>query len=201
MQPVARRLPAKRFALSFSSPCLARPRGCAGQFAHTCGEQVAHRVFFFPASRTHAVVSGCRLMPGFCFPGQGKTWLLFPAPGRKPAGQKPAPNIHEYVKRGATRSPTHRNARKAELCSLAFRAFPMPAGGLRPKGPRKPASSAPAAGKSRTVFVLSPSLARTRFIPGAYPRTAPVFPGQAESPTSCSLRQEKIRRRKPAPSS
>ncbi len=41
-------------------------------------------------------------------------------PGRKPAGQKPALNFREYVKRGAKRSPTHRNARKAELCSFDF---------------------------------------------------------------------------------
>ena len=37
--------------------------------SRACGEQVAHRVFFFPVSRTHAVVSGCAPSPGFCWPG------------------------------------------------------------------------------------------------------------------------------------
>ena len=105
----------------------ARTRACTGQ--------VVHRVFFLPASRTHArlrrasrapclcstfeprthaVLSGCKPTHGSCFSGRGKS------PGA---------------------SPTHRNARKAELCSLAFQAFPLSAGGLRPKGPLKPASS------------------------------------------------------------
>ena len=37
--------------------------------SRACGEQVAHRVFFFPVSRTHAVVSGCAPSHGFCWPG------------------------------------------------------------------------------------------------------------------------------------
>ena len=44
--------------------------------SRACGEQVAHRVFFFPVSRTHAVVSGCAPSPGFCWPG------LAPAVGK-----------------------------------------------------------------------------------------------------------------------
>ena len=43
-------------------PTVSKSRGCAGQFAHP--------VFFFPASRTHAVVSGCGPAYGSCFPGQ-----------------------------------------------------------------------------------------------------------------------------------
>ena len=73
-----------------------------------------------------------RMAPVFL--GGEKSYLLFPAAGRKPAGRKPAPNFHEYAKRGAKRTPTHRNARKAELCSFGFSAFPLSAGGLRPKG-------------------------------------------------------------------
>ena len=128
---------------------MSKSRTCAG---HTCGGQVAHApsrrravcvgrlvtrdaascaadarkavhpVFFFAASRTHAVDFGCAPAHGSCFPGQGKS------PGA---------------------SPTHRNARKAELCSLAFRAFPMPAGDLRPERPRKPASSQKKGGDQR----------------------------------------------------
>src|SRR5699024_447229 len=52
----------KTRTVSFSSPRLARTR--------TCGGQVAHRVFFFSASRTHAVLSGCKPTHGSCFPGR-----------------------------------------------------------------------------------------------------------------------------------
>ena len=158
--------------LPFPPP--AQPHACTGQVAHApsrrraicagslvtrnaaCGAADARKavrpVFFFAASRTHAVVSGCGLTPGFCFPGQAesphlrrairaaapgnsrtlffssprlartrlfpgagprmapvfpgrqKAHLLFPAAGRKPAGQKPAPNFHKYAKRGDKRS-------------------------------------------------------------------------------------------------
>ena len=86
----------KSRAVSLSSPCLARTR-----------------LFSSARPRTASV-----------FPNKQGSRLLFSAAGRKPAGRKPAPNFHEYAKRGAKRTPTHRNARKAELCSLAFRAFP-----------------------------------------------------------------------------
>ena len=92
---------------------------CGG---HTCGGQNAHRVFFFPASRTHAAGSGCGPTPGSCFPGQGE-------------------------------SPRLRRA-----------------------------SRAAAPGKTRTVFFSSPRLARTRLVPGARPRMAPVFPGREKAP-------------------
>ena len=155
--PVMRRLPAKRFALSASSP-------------RACGEQVAHRVYGCAQSRTHAIGFRCVPAHDFCFPGQGESprlrrasrapclwlrpasharccfrvraraWLLFSRAGRKlsfcslqlgenPPGESP----------GA--SPEHRNARKAELCSFGFSGVSPPAGDLRPKGPRKPASS------------------------------------------------------------
>ena len=72
--PVMRRLPAKRFALSASSP-------------RTCGGQFTHRVFACAKPRTHAVFSGCRPTPGFCFPGPGKS--LSPVPcGRAKARPK-----------------------------------------------------------------------------------------------------------------
>ena len=109
--------PGKSRTVSLSSPCLARTRLVPGAGPHRAS----------------------------VFPGGEKAHLLFPAAGRKPAVRKPVPNFHEYVKRGATRSPTHRNARKAELCSLAFQTFPLSAGGLRPEGPL----SRPAARKRR----------------------------------------------------
>ena len=76
-----------------------------------------------------------------CFRVRARAELLFSQTSRKPVscslrrgGNLPGTNFHEYAKRGAERTPTHRNARKAELCSLAFRAFPLSAGGLRPNG-------------------------------------------------------------------
>ena len=96
------------------------------------------RTGFVPApslARTRLVPSaGPRTAP--VFSGREKAWLLFPA-----VGQKPEPNFHEYVKRGAKRSPTHRNARKAGALLLGFSGVSLPAGGLRPNGRTKPASS------------------------------------------------------------
>ena len=70
------------------------------------------------------------------FPGKQKSHLLFPAPGRKPA-----PNFHEYVKRGAKRSPTHRNARKAGALLLGFSSVSLTCRRFAAEWPRKPASS------------------------------------------------------------
>ena len=127
------------------APAVSKTRGCAEQFAHhvcTCTQSRTHAARFRVCARAWAS----------CFPGQAGS--LAPVPcGQE---QKPAPNFHEYVKRGVKRSPTHRNARKAELCSLAFRAFPLSAGGLRPKGPL----SRPAArerGRSATGHRRPPS--------------------------------------------
>ena len=47
--------------------------------------------------------------------------------------------------------------------------------------PRVSHARAPAAGKSRSGFVSLPNRARTRLVPGARPRMAPVFPGRQES--------------------
>ena len=98
--PVMRRLPAKRFALSASSPRLARPR--------TCGGQVAHPVFFFSAPRTPAAGSECVPALSSCFSRQRK------APAHPPRTETPE---------------------KLSSAPLAFRAFPPPAGGLRPERP------------------------------------------------------------------
>ena len=79
-----------------------------GLFKRGCAGQVAHRVSFLPASRTHAVLFGCKPTPGFCFPRQGKS-------------------------SGA--SPTHRNARKAGALLLwLFGRFPYQPAVCGPKG-------------------------------------------------------------------
>ena len=79
-----------------------------GLFKRGCAGQVAHRVSFLPASRTHAVLFGCKPTPGFCFPRQGKS-------------------------SGA--SPTHRNARKAGALLLwLFGRFPCQPAVCGPKG-------------------------------------------------------------------
>ena len=133
--PVMRRLPAKRFALSASSPRLARPR--------TCGGQVAHPVFFFSASRTHAVGSGCAPALSSCFPRQRKApahpprtetleklssapWLFkrFPASRRFAAERprKPASSAEEG-KNGRRAQEWGSKGRSpfANLCLLSFR--------------------------------------------------------------------------------
>ena len=162
MQPVVRRPPAKRFALSFSLPRLVRPRGCAGQFARLRRAIHAPCLCFRPAAHARAPAvsksrtlffSSPRLARTWFFPSAGsrrasvfpsrqKAHLLFPAAGRKPAGQKPAPNFHEYAKRGAKRTPTHRNARKAELCSFGFSGVSLISRRFAARRAVKPASSA-----------------------------------------------------------
>ena len=87
-------------------------------------EKAAHPVSSFAQSRTPAIDFGRRPALSFCFPGQGKCLVSVPC-GMEETRRAKAP----------ARPLTHRNARKAELCSLAFRAFPLSAGGLRPKGP------------------------------------------------------------------
>ena len=62
----------KRRKIRGKSP--AHPRACGG---HTCGEQDAHRVFFFPASRTHAAVSGCAPARGSCTCGEQDAHRVF----------------------------------------------------------------------------------------------------------------------------
>ena len=79
VQLAVRRLPAKRFALSISS-------------LRTCGGQVAHRVSFFPVSRTHAAGSGCAPTPGSCFPGQGESPRLRRASRAPCLCLRPAPH-------------------------------------------------------------------------------------------------------------
>ena len=116
------------------SPCHFPPRAAAPGKSRT-------GFVLSPSLARPRLFPGARPRTASVFPNKQGSRLLFSAAGRKPAGRKPAPNFHEYAKRGAKRTPTHRNARKAELCSLAFRAFPLPAGGLRPKGRTKPASS------------------------------------------------------------
>ena len=158
MQPVVRRMPAKRCALSFSLPRLVRPRGCAGQFARLrrairapclcflparartrgCAGQIAHRVCISALPRTHAVLSGCAPAHGFCFPGQAESLHSCSLrPGENPPGE----TFHEYAKRGAKRTPTHRNARKAELCSFGFSGVSLVSRRFAARRAVKPASS------------------------------------------------------------
>ena len=128
MQPVVRRMPAKRCALSFSSPRLARTRGCAGQFAHTCGEHNAHPVFSSPRLARTRLFPGASSCRASVFPGRQKAHLLFPAAGRKPAGQKPAPNFHEYAKRGDKRSQAP--GKRGDPPGRALRADPAGSSGF-----------------------------------------------------------------------
>ena len=133
VQLLVRRPPAKRSALFVPALILARPRGCGG---HTCGGQFAHRVCVCVQPRTHAVHSKCGPAHGFCFPRQGKRpGSCSLRPGGSLPGKSPRQTSMNTQNVGPPVPPTHRNARKAELCSLAFRAFPLSAGGLRPEGP------------------------------------------------------------------
>ena len=116
-------------------PAVSKSRGCAGQFAHP--------VFFFPASRTHAVVSGCGPAYGSCFPGQGKApahpqrtetleklssapWLFkrFPVSRRFAAERprKPASSAEkEKIGRRAQAWGSKGRSPFANLCLLSFR--------------------------------------------------------------------------------
>ena len=105
-----------------------KARACGG---HTCGGQVAR---LRRASR-----APCLFLPRVSHArGFFRVWahagLLFPQAGRNPTSCSLRPGGNPPGKSPGA-SPTHRNARKAELCSLAFRAFPLSAGGLRPEGP------------------------------------------------------------------
>ena len=142
-------------------------RACGGQFAHApsrrradcagslvtrdaaCGAAAArkavHPVISLPARLRRASRAPCLCFRPVshardCFQVRARARLLFSQTSRDP--------VSCSLRRGGNppgespgASPTHRNARKAELCSLAFRAFPLSAGGLRPERPRKPASS------------------------------------------------------------
>ena len=135
-----------------------------GFSGRTCGGQFAHRVCACAQSRTHAAGSGGKPTLSFCFPGQGKAWLLFPS-----AEQKPEPNFHEYVKRGAKRSPTHRNARKAGALLLWL--FGRTCGGQF---------------AHRVSFF---SASRTHAAgSGCKPNAGLLFSRAGRNPTSCSLR-------------
>ena len=139
VQLLVRRPPAKRSALFVPALILARPRGCGG---HTCGGQFAHRVCVFAQPRTHAVHSKCAPAHGFCFPGQGESLTSVPCGrGGNLPSKSPRQTSMNTQNVGPPVPPTHRNARKAELCSLAFRAFPRQPAVCGPKGRTKPASS------------------------------------------------------------
>ena len=74
--------------------------------------------------RTPAVFSEYRPTLSFYFPGQGE----IPPPG--PCGREETRRAKAPAHPQRTETPE-----KLELCSLAFRAFPLSAGGLRPEGP------------------------------------------------------------------
>ena len=90
-----------------------------------------------------------RLVPGAgsrrasVFPGREKAWLLFPAAGRKPAGQKPAPNFRcKTQNRGAKRSPSaQKTLEKLSLCSLGFSGVSHASRRFAARRAVKPASS------------------------------------------------------------
>ena len=166
-----------------------------GEKARTCGEQFAHRVCVFAQPRTHAAGSGCGPTPGFCFPGRGESPRLRRAHLRW-ASRAPClflPRVSHA--RGWFRVRAHtgllfsRAGRKPTSCSL------------RPgKSPRlRRASRAAAPGKSRSVSLSSPCLARTRLVPGACPHRASVFPGGQESCLLFPAVGRKPAGQKPAP--
>ena len=190
------------FLYSTTSPPFSQiPHTCAAApgKSRTCGEQVAHPVFFFPVPRTHAVLSECGPAHGSCFLGQAESLAPVLCAREETPGQRPAPNFHEYAKRGAERSPTHRNARKAELWSLAFRAFPMPAGGLRPEGPlSRPAARLRRASRAPCLCFRPVSHAHGCFQVRAH--AGLLFSQTGKKPNSCSLRPgRKSAGQKPAP--
>ena len=141
-------------------------RGCAPAVGNSrgCAEQIAHHVFFFPASRTHAVVSGCGPTPGFCFPGQAESPRLRRA---QRARAVPAQSCL---------------CRQAHHPRCSFLCGGCPQSGL-PRLFLRRASHARAAAvsKTRTLSFSSPFLARTRFFPGVCPRRTSVFPSRQKA--------------------
>ena len=122
MQLVVCRLPTKRFALSASSP-----RGCAGQFAH--------RVFFFPASRTHAAVSGCAPAHGSCFPRQGKRpGSCSLRPGGSLPGKSPRQTFINDKNVGPPVPPRTETPEKLSSAPWLFGRFPYQPAVCGPKG-------------------------------------------------------------------
>ena len=88
-----------------------------------CGGQFAHLVCSFAQLRMHAVLSGCKPTLSFCFPKQAGI---------------PSPVLCGGEETRRAKAPAHpphtETPEKLSFAPLAFRAFPMPAGGLRPKG-------------------------------------------------------------------
>ena len=85
----------------------------------------------------------------------------------------------QQVTRPSGRKQSHGRGQAREFPSRPERQMKRDLRGKKPCTPPRlrRASRAAAPGNSRTVFVSLLSRARTRFIPGAGPRRAPVFPG------------------------
>ena len=75
--------PGKSRTVSFSSPRLARPRACGGQFAHL--------VCSFAQPRTHAVFSRCGPFAGLLFSRAGKKLRRIPNAQKRPKSWSFAP--------------------------------------------------------------------------------------------------------------
>ena len=98
------------------APAAGKSRGCAGQ--------IASLVCAFAQPRTHAVLSGCVPTHGSCFPGQGGNLVSV---------------LCSWEKTRRAKAPAHPQStetpEKLSSAPLAFRAFPLPAGLVRPERP------------------------------------------------------------------
>ena len=148
-----------------------KARGCTEQVAHTCGEQFALPVFFFPRLARTRLLSGCRPALSFCFPGQGESPRLHRASRAHLRWAIRAPCLW-LCPASHARGWFHVQARARLLFSRADR---KPAA-----APSK--SRTPAVSNSRSLSFSSPRLARTRLLSGCRPALSFCFPGQGESP-------------------
>ena len=105
----------KKPAPAAGTPAVGNSRGCAGQ--------VAHRVFFFPASRTPAAGSGCAPTLSFYFPGQGESPPPVPC-GREETRRAKAP----------AHPPRTETPEKLSFAPWLFGRFPYQPAVCGPKG-------------------------------------------------------------------